>query len=529
MSKIKICLAIGDSAAEEWLMSEILKRDNQIEFTKPAIHRSAVLDRIAFDNPSILIISEGLSKDGNALSFDAVIKTIRTKYMGCRIIILAGNHETGDDFLNKMVSRGVYDIITGVTVNLYDVVECVFTPKDYNYAEQLQGLETTLNSEEEKAPVSMVEVIGDGRADSNGITEQTAFSEVPQSEPSPAINNVNEARQEAVEDYGTSILRAPNPTLLNDESYGTSVLSTPDSRVQRGVLFRRLTDNRNIQNVQPTQQGTVDRKVQNSYPVTNSRVLTRNDNNFIQNNPIVVRNQFVPKIITFIGARQGVGCTTALINTAHALAFQGKRVCVIDAVWNEKSVFDKLRLPHSQNGFGNNMNHPLPPGFLSSYAVRFPERSESGGIQFLELITGEIISENLVSTIRSFSNYHYILLDMSIAYFNQFLTGLIRLSDKVVAVTVQDSYEMMVLKNYLNAYSTEVGIYNNLMVLMNKSSEKLNPSVIDVQKYLGVKEVLMIPSDTVGFVRASSRDGIYINGGKRRIVRAFYSLAEKLS
>lgn len=550
MPKTKICLAIADSKAEEWLMEKIKEKDNSIEFTKPALHRSAVIDRVAFELPTILIISESLPEGGNSISFDALIKTIRTKYLGCRIIIMAGNHEIGDKFLSRMVSRGIYNIIVGSTVQLSDIVECVFEPKDYDYAEKLQGLEPSLgNDESELLNVNMVEVV---ETEKRRIFNRSSILPAAEEPQSDTLVNKNSAQpepspvappQEDPVDYGTSILKSPNPTLLQTTESETTLLSEEKKtrEVPKGIIFERVggveafkevpnkEESQNVQSVSSYNAnsfGSYDNKnVKTEYPVGNNKILRSEDNNF-SNNQLVPAGKFLPKIVTFVGARQGVGCTTSVINTAYSLAYKGKRVAVIDAVWNEKSIFDKLRLAHTQNGFNNNINYPLPAGFVSSYAVKLPE---AGSIQFLELFTGDVIPESILSTIRALSGYNYILIDMSIGYYNQFSTGLIRLSDKIVAVTVQDNYELMILKNYLNAFNTDAPIFNNLTVLLNKAEVRLNPTMEDVARFIGVGDVFMIPMDNYGFISANLKDGIYVNHGRKKITGLYSALADRIS
>lgn len=606
MSKKRICIAVADSKVEEWLMGEIIKKSGDYEFTKPALHRDVVIEKISYEKPNIVIISESLPIGGSSLSFDALIMTIRTKYQGCRIIIMAGNHEIGDAFLNKMVSRGVYDIVMGSTVDLNEIVDCVFNPRSYEYASKLQGLETSLDVNDTMDNVNMVEVV---EKEKKGLFQRkNTDSSSPSQNPAPKTTSeqksepdkingpapVQEQSEQMVnENMGTSVLRTVNPGI--DEGYDESIFSSHKT-TPKGIIFQKVeyvapvipdkaqrfqkepalnnsqanvqTNNNGYQNSpqnsypsqSPSQNGAQtaagfqDVFVQNSqtysqngsqnegqvknetsHPVTNSRVLTNEDSTFKQK-PIVPANKFLPKIIAFVGARQGVGCTTALINTAVALAYSGKRVCVIDAVWNEKSIFDKLRIKHAANGFNNNPNYPLPPGFESSYAVVFPDKTDSGMIQFLEMMTGDIIPDGVLSNIRSFSGYNYILIDMTIGYFNPFSVGLVSLSDQIVAVTNQDAYELMILKNYLNAYATEVNnIYQKLYVFVNRSNRRLIPSDRDISQFMSSSDspqgpdVFMFPCDNNGFITAASKDGVYINSCRKKPLKIFYEFVKRIS
>lgn len=505
MSKIKICLAVSNKNAENFLMENIVKRDPSVLFTEPALHREAVIDRVTYDMPSVLVISESLPEGGSTISFDAVITTIRTKFTGCRIVLLAGDHGAGDPFLSKMVSRGVYDIVVGLSVNLYDVVDCIFEPKDYSYAEKLQGLEITPQNEEEKGAVSLVKVLDEEKT--GGLSPK---------------QEVTDTRIEILEpDYGTSILKAPAPSGEEDISFDTSILTTPE--IPEGILFERVLKPSQTEPEKSTETDT------NPYIVSESHIL-KGERKQEEVNPIIPANRFLPKIVLFFGARQGVGCTTSLINTAFTLARQGKRVAVIDAVWNDKALFDKLRLMHSDTGFNNSKNKPLPKGFVSSYTVNVQKKNVCGSIQFLELMTSDEMPEGLLSMIRALSTYNYILIDMSISHFDKFSAGLVNLSDSKVAVVTQDSYEFMNLKNYLYAYAKHTDIYKNLSILITKGEERVTPVKADASKYFEISRdsIYMIPCDNTGFINASTRDGVYINSGKNRIVRKFREFAGSL-
>lgn len=541
MAKIKVCLAVANESAEEYLQEKILNRDPSVIFTEPALHREAVLDRVTYDMPSVLIISESLPEGGSKLSFDAVITTIRTKFTGCRIILLAGDHGVGDPFLNKMVSRGVYDIVAGLNVQLDDVVDCVFVRKTYDYAAKLQGLEVTPHDEEDKSSVSIVKTVEEEKRRLFGKKQQPA---------APARSNTLENQSKKTEpakpvsepNYDTSILKTPSPSIEDDDrSFDTTILTGPQE-TPRGIIFERVGSQPSSQTTpqspapEPKAQVAPEKKENkkvSSHIVSNSKILTKHDNkqnSSEENKPIIPVNRFLPKIVLFFGARQGVGCTTSLINTAFTLARKGKRVAVIDAVWNEKSIFDKLRIPHVDKGFNNNENKPLPKGFVSSFAVDVQTKEGSGYIQFLELVTSGEMPEGILSVIRALAVYNYIFIDMSIAYYNPFAVGLINLADSKVAVVTQDSYEFMVLKNYLNAYGDKVPqIFDNLSILITKG-ENVPPRKEDARTYFGKNiPVYMIPADNAGFINASTRpDGLYINNGKYKVIKRIKEFAESL-
>ena len=592
--KEKICFAVSDEEVEEWLIEKLAEKKIPAEYTRPALYRNAVLERVAVDMPSILILSEDLPDGGSNLPFDALIKTIKVKYKSCRIIVLAGDHTPGDEFLNRLVSRGIYDIVVGSRVQLTEVLDCIITPKEYDYAEKFQGLETGMDKD-----IKTVEAVEEASEQSkrsffskkteNSYTEKNVSSPaIPSPSPKPApkatpvavstniipnpVQTPDQAQnkdrdvslkykaEDGGANYGTSILTS------NDNPFGTSVLTTDDSAnkpgiifekvIQKGIIFEKVpatsvsypaekintnTANNSVSSTEFEKQNSVQaeivsegtfvtEKTPSDHLVSDENILTNKENNFITQPPSV---GFLPKITLFVSAREGVGCTTTLLNTAHALASKGKKVLVIDAVYSEKTIFEKLIYKHVPNGF-NNDGTPLPLGFGSSYykAVMDNKGNIVGGIQYLELIPGKIPDNyNLISTIRSFSGYDDIFIDMSLKFYDELVVGIINLADMVVAVTLQERYELIILRNYLNTYQHSANIYNGkLLIVVNRANPKLSPTIKDVANYIPAKEVMIIPSDPDGFIRAgvAKAPDTCIYKGKRKIKELYSLLASKV-
>ena len=201
---------------------------------------------------------------------------------------------------------------------------------------------------------------------------------------------------------------------------------------------------------------------------------------------------------------------------------------MLDAVWNEKCIFDRLGMRHESTGLGNR-GGALPKGFAGSFYRTFSDRAGKviGGIQFLELVTGDV-PEEVITTISKLSGYDAVLVDMSVAYFTSILNGLVSLADKIIGVTLQDGYEMMTLRNYLNVYQTKSPVFSKLSLIVNRANPKLSPSVSDTAKYIYINsgDIIYIPSDTNGFIKANAEKRNYM--GKKKITGAYAFLASKI-
>jgi len=464
---IKICFAIGNEDIESWIMQELKKRGVEVEYTKPATYRAAVFERVSREMPDVLVLSESLQQGGGNLSFDSIIKTIKTKFLSCRVVVITEEHEIGDEFLNRLVSRGVYDIVLGPNCNMNDVVDCILSPKPYSYAEELQGLD---DRDSQSTPQKTQNVKPVPAKPSTPV--QPTFPKTP----APAVSQPVYTEQSYVES-GTSILRGE----------------------PRGIIFNKENDS----------------------VIKSDRVLTSSDNFFIHND-IVPQNAFQPKVIVYASARQGVGCTTVMLNSAYTLAKKGKKVVIIDNVYNDKSVFDRLRKEHKAFGFLSS-NGNVPNFFQSALYMPFETEQTQGGIQILETVDGIEKDSGFISLIKSLSGVDYIFIDLSLAYFDDLLLGLVGLSDKIVAVCSQDGYEMLVLRNALNFYESKgISIYNRLVIVANKSNPRLSPTMSEISGYFNCQNVVMIPSDNNGFTISSSAGAFYLEKGKKKI-REIYS------
>ena len=609
----RICLAVGDSRIENWLIREVKNPKNKIDavFTKPATYRGIVLERVAMEMPTILILKEDLPAGGEpVVSFDTLIKQIKVKFKNCRIIIIAGDHQPGDEFLKLLVSRGIYDIITGSSVKMIEVINCIKVAKDYGYAEKLQGIETKSDSD-----VMSVEVVPSTQTPHKSIFKRNkeqdyselAYSEVEpglyqpynitppqnsqpkkeapktqnqpslvqsvsvqqtpqvqqtppaaQSQPSPRLVSQPQTASQTpagsikakAPDYGTSVLSGPIPGMMEDSGLGGIVFeyisqtqqkaSSPsfDTAIKSTVPSVQKPQTEPVQQSiqQPVQQPSLQpqpvqkttQNVSGTSPVGNSRVLTSDKNNFktVKNE---ITTGFMPDITVFAGAREGVGCTTVCLNTAYSLAAMGKKVIVIDAVWKEKSIFDKMHFVHETRGFMNN-NSPMPPVIKGSFYKEITDNKgrKIGGIQFLELATtpGMADDASVINLIKSLSGFDHVLLDFSLAYFNNLLAGIAGIADKIVAVTLQDDYEWMMLKSYLNAYQSRVDVYNKLIVVMNRANPKIQPSVRDMAKYIITNNIFLIPPDFNNFSKAAAQHTFY--SGKKKIREIYSLIAEKI-
>lgn len=157
--KQKICLAIGKKDFEDWIQKKL---DGKYDFTKICNHKGMVLGVLQRENPDIIILRESLvsnAESGEKLSTDWLVTQIKSSY-NCRIILVAGEHKPGDDFLQRIISRNVYDIVYGKTIDAHLVLDMIENPRDYSSVVELQKLETlSYDMEDSTESPTLVETI----------------------------------------------------------------------------------------------------------------------------------------------------------------------------------------------------------------------------------------------------------------------------------------------------------------------------------------------------------------------------------
>lgn len=408
----KICLAIGDTKAEAWVKQKL---GDEYDFTKDCNHKGMIMRVLQNENPDIILLKESLTSNmgdnGKRLSTDYIISQIQIRFK-CRIVLIAGNHTPGDDFLNRAVSRGVYDILYGQEINFFEVLDMIRNPRDYSFACKLQGIEPiAYEDEDEAAEPDLVETVNVERKKQVIPAVPSKTEEEPQkTEENPVnINNYNRVEDEPQQieepeektdiqgyigepDYGefdenseTNVIYGNNDKNSEELPYsdGTTVLTADmmdDYDVEYGVYGGSYDDTSVLSVVRPKgiifrpavsddfavfekQEQVIKKAKSHVYETAKETKESVNDNPLLQNKILYsnnTNNQIVPWNggsvrrcrVTVVGAaRQGVGCTTTAINTAIALSLKKKRVLLIDGVMGSSCIFEKLSLPDAGKTF----------------------------------------------------------------------------------------------------------------------------------------------------------------------------------
>lgn len=121
---------------EEHVESAVAKLlSNEYEIVGSVPYREGIIPNISNLHPDVILLTESLQ---GSVSIDSIIYDIRVRFRNVRVVLLAGKHEPGDDFLSTTISRGVYDIIFGGTATIEDIVRKIREPASYADVAYLQ-------------------------------------------------------------------------------------------------------------------------------------------------------------------------------------------------------------------------------------------------------------------------------------------------------------------------------------------------------------------------------------------------------
>lgn len=316
--KQKILLALGFRQLEEYLKKHLKK---EYEFVGETVYREGIIRAIGQKNPDIVVIRETLHGRENILS---IVYEIRVKFPKVRIIFIAGKREVGDALLATLVSYGVYDILYGQKVNAQDVISLIRKPNEYSDVQHLQPkpvLDETKNQILYEAPdIITKEVVKEvvrevyiendiPRNKEEKIEKKELLSEEKTIAPSIVLSNSNEKSEDINPQVENSNLQ--ERTALNEEKEKTHSAEAKESEQkdnkEKSGFFKKI--------VSPAKEK--EREQYKEIPATSKET---------PKSPYTGKQ----KIITFIGAKNGVGNTSIALNTAVHLARKKNKVLYME-------------------------------------------------------------------------------------------------------------------------------------------------------------------------------------------------------
>lgn len=452
----KILLALGFRDLEDYIKEE-MSDGKEYEFVGESVHRENVLNLIKEKSPNILIIRETLPGKINIIR---LIDVIRSNYQNIRIIFLAGEREVGDTLLSALVSYGVYDILHTGSIPANEIINLIQNPNSYkdvrhlqvipNMTEDSSELELLLPEEDEE-PEDEFDLLED---------ERRKVNEAEIEEEEDEEDDENEEAEKKRQKKKRKKIKMPNIKIPKIE-----------------LPFEKHSDKKN------------------------------------KKEKIVEKEVRKEKIITFWGAKNGIGTSTIAHNMAVSLANSGNKVIYVELDNEKPSVAYWYDLGNLSEGIETFLKYLKKQEYkkIKDTIIRTRDLKEGDNkynilpdsLDFL-FFSKEYLSktkkEPLIGALKDLYmyllyqvGYDFVILDIAKNVKRQDLIDMLMFSNLVYIVASQDVSSLGYHTLDLNKLMKEgINIKNKSHYIINKYLKSSLDSE-KIKKWLEVENLTLIP------------------------------------
>ena len=508
-----ILYAICNEAAEKYI-SERLSENYKIVGT--ALYKEIVVEKVKSLKPDILILSEGLQ--ASDMSIRKLVQILRTEYPEVRIIFLAANRPIGDPFLEWLVNVGVYDIQFGESININEVVQCIYKPYQYKDVAFLQKNVSENDFLNEEKSESQPKVVADLQKEKHIDVNKKNLEK----EDINHNNSTNNVYVEDEDDDETVLLSSSNINTMftenNEEDKDEkkeSVVSS-DTELKSKVSMASIID------------------------FINYIFKNKTDRKSLPNHK---------KVISVISAADGVGASTVASNIAYAVAINGEKSILVDLHTPANRTLGRLKIENNTLGLDGFINSILS-GSVNEEAIVTWERISRinpvhaaklcNKLDYLAYSQSYVMERNIEYKASEFDNikeliqvlrkmgYINIILSVPASLDIEDVSNCVNQSSSVVVVTSQDTYSVSATNSLTySLVNKDLEFLNKVVYVLNKY-EKIYPKLQDVQQMFQCENIYGLRCDNKGFIRASTEGVPYIALYRNNISRTYHQLILQL-
>lgn len=337
----KVLLAVGFRQLEEYLQRNLR---NEFKFLNPTVYREGVIRSIGQQNPDIVVIRETLEGKENILS---IVYEIRSKFPKIRVVFIAGKRDPGDVLLATLVSYGVYDILHGEKIQAQDVVNLLREPNEYRDVQHLQP-KPIFDERKNKVLFESPDLPGGG-TEVEKVVEKVIVKEV-------YIDGGKDEEEKSSPSVKDDTPPNHNPSLTKEKPIEEEV-KPPAPKIEEEVVT--------VKEQEKTKEPTPNQKEEIKNPIDRQQgsdegksggILTKlfGGGRSEKSDQVTVNGK--QKILTFIGAKSGLGNSTVALNTAVQLAQRKNKVIYIEMNDKTPSVNYWYELGHIDDGIDSALN-----------------------------------------------------------------------------------------------------------------------------------------------------------------------------
>lgn len=532
-----------------------------VEFVDEAPYRECVVERCSGNGVDVLILSEMLQGQTH---FQNLCQEIKIHCPNMRIVVIGGHHEKGDEFLQGLTQKAIYDITYGDAVNFMDLFKLIFNAN--TYGDSLKYLNSSQISSEEKesnsivgaslkvAPVQVSEPKKEGRL-FGGIKKKEPIKtssaapiepDIPKASTSPVTHGTDLFVPDEGSGSDTELFSDDEPSAdgLVCYPYDMKPLLVTNRRTKQSFIVNPDGSKESGENLPAVVKTPRDQM----YELYISSLMTNGQNQGVMKEKAVsptpqqaMSYGVKARSVLFTSSIQGVGCSTISFNMACLLAEDmKKRVLFIDSGFGESSLFARLEIPMD---IGISLDELMKDSTrdkdilskqtLLSYARGSDINRFSCLPDTLSYLTwSKNAASNLVwitENIEMFSDmltrlsysYDYIVIDSTLIVINKVNDALFQFANTIIPVVTQDIYSTNKTANQLHLYD-KYNIASKVKVLVNRY-EAVPPLTADT--FSGDfynAQVFPIFDDNQGFVRAQSQGIPYVvtKTARRKIIKS---------
>jgi pilus assembly protein CpaE len=239
------------------------------------------------------------------------------------------------------------------------------------------------------------------------------------------------------------------------------------------------------------------------------------------------------RLITFVGARGGVGSTTVAANTAWTLADMTKdETILLDFDLNFGTAALAMNLDPKQSIGdalldGERLDSTLVERFLMEHDEYLSVMSTQGTLKEIYRPTTETV-ERLVDLVRQMASY--VVVDLP-RQWNDWISNLLVLSDEVVITAAPDLSNLRDAKMLVDWMRSRRGEQANVRLVLNRldASKKTQLSVKDFQESLRLAPIGALPFEPQIFGQLSNNGQVFGEGARsHKAAAVFRQLATAL-
>lgn len=316
----RILYAIGYKEAEEYITKILSEFDNRFEVVGSVNDQESILSFIREKDVNVLVIREGLKGSDDIFK---IVFHIRLNFPDIRIVFMAKNRKVGDLYLARLVAFSIFDILAGERISTKSIANLIMNPQNFNEVKSLLppvDSDVELFTDEE---LKVIEVINQAEPDKELNDSKNPLYVIGSKLKSIKSNDsIVDENEEIIEDS-----EEPEELITNSEQ---DEVPTGTTTIGNKLIDTSIKIPMDDIDIQKDIQIIIDAVEKKGSKETESDedIYGNNKQPFYPTN--FYRNSGRQKIITFYGAKSGIGNTVVSLNVAVNLSLNGNRVIFIE-------------------------------------------------------------------------------------------------------------------------------------------------------------------------------------------------------